>query len=146
MANFLVEIITPERQAFAQEVDAVSVPTHRGTIGVLAHHAPLFTALSEGEIKLTAGNKEYFIAIGGGFMEVAKQRVSILVSRAVHAHELNESEIKRAQESAKEVIKRRVKGAEFIAAQSILRRSFVEMKVLKRRRTIPPPLVSSVGQ
>ena len=45
----------------------------KGTVGILAHHAPLFSALTEGELKITAGNKEYFLAVGGGFMEVGKK-------------------------------------------------------------------------
>ncbi len=131
--KFLLEIITPQRQAFAEEVDSVTVPTNRGSIGVLAHHEPLFSALCDGEIKISNGPKEFFLAIGGGFMEVARDKVSILVSRAVHAEELNESEIKRAQESAKSVIARSTGGEELAQAQSLLRRSLLELKVYRRR-------------
>jgi hypothetical protein len=49
--KFLLEIITPERKAFSQEVDFVSVPTPQGTAGVLARHMPLFTSITEGEVK-----------------------------------------------------------------------------------------------
>src|SRR3990172_8826089 len=98
--KFLLEIVTPERQAFSRDVDSVVVPTSRGSIGVLAHHVPLFSALTEGEVKITADNKDFFLAVGGGFMQVTPSRVSILVSRAFHADELNEADIKRAQEAA----------------------------------------------
>src|SRR3989344_6552325 len=140
--KFSLEIITPQRQAFAEIVDAVAVPTSRGTIGILGPHEPLFSALTEGEIKITNGNKEFFLAIGGGFMEVTKKGVSILVSRAVHAEEINEAEIKKAQESARDAIARNVKGAELAQAQSVLRRSLLELKVYKRknRRTGTPSL------
>lgn len=142
MVTFTLEIITPQRQAFSEKVDSVVVPTTSGVVGVLAHHEPLFSALSEGEIKVTTGQKEYFLAIGGGFMEVTKDKVTILVSRAVHANELNESEIKKAQEQAKQVIARRVKGEELAAAQAILRRSLLELKVYRRKnkRTGSPPM------
>lgn len=136
--KFLLEIITPQRQAFSEEIDSVVVPTSQGAIGVLAHHEPLFSALSEGEIKITTGNKEFFLAIGGGFMEVSKDKVSILVSMATHAHELNETEIKRAQESAKDVIKNKATGDELAAAQSALRRSHLELKVVRRHRQHTP--------
>lgn len=134
MKKFFVEIVTPARQAFAQEADAVSVPTLSGRMGVLAHHIPLFAALSEGEVKITTGGKNYFLAIGGGFIEITGTRVSILVSRAYHAEELNEVEIKKAREQARDAISRRVKGAELAAAQALLRRSSIEMAVIKRRR------------
>ncbi len=134
MSSFLLEIITPERQAFSREVDSVVIPTSRGAIGVLAHHVPLFSSLAEGEVKITAGSNDFFLAIGGGFMQITPTRVSILVSRAFHADELNEAEIKRAQEAAKTIVARRVKGAELAQAQSVLRRSMLELKVLRRRR------------
>lgn len=134
MVKFLLEIITPQRRAFAEEVESIVVPTSRGVIGVLAHHEPLFSALAEGEIKISTGSKEYFLAIGGGFMEISNDKVSILVSRAVHADELNETEIKHAQQAAKEVIARKATGEELSQAQAILRRSLTELKVVRRHR------------
>lgn len=140
MPHFFLEIITPQRQAYAAEVDRIIAPTLSGQIGVLARHMPLFTALTEGEVKIVQGSKQYFLAIGGGFMEVVGNRVSILVSRAYHADELNETEIKKAQQEAKEAISRRVKGVELAAAQAVLRRSILELKVLRRRRGTGAPL------
>lgn len=131
---FLLEIITPERKAYEETVDDVNVPTVEGHIGVLGRHEPLFTILSEGEIKIREGNREFFMAIGGGFMEVIANRVSILVSQAVHAHELNEAEIKKAEASARNLIADRARGVELAGAQAILRRSLLEMKVLRRHR------------
>jgi len=134
MVKFHLEIITPQRQALSEEVDSVIVPTTNGLVGILAHHQPLFSALTEGEIKITNGSKEYFLAIGGGFMEVTHEKVYILVSRAYHAHELNEAEIKKAQESAKHVIANKVEGEALQQAQAMLRRSVLELKVVRRHR------------
>lgn len=136
MKQFLLDIITPERRALSQEVESVVVPTPNGQIGVLASHMPLFTALSEGEVKISGNKKEYYLAIGGGFMEVTGSHVTILVSRAVAADEINEAEIKKAQEQAKLALGRRIKGEELHEAQLLLRRSLLEMKVLRRKRGI----------
>lgn len=135
MASFLLEIVTPERQAFSDQVDMVVAPTLDGAIGVLAHHKPLFCILSEGEIKISTGTKDYFLAIGGGFMEVTASKVTVLVSRAVHADELNEAEIKKAQAAARDALANPHKGIEFSQAQAILRRSIMELKVLHRRKS-----------
>ena len=132
--KFFLEIITPERLAYKDEVDMVTAPTARGIIGVLAHHVPLFTRLLDGEVKITKGGEEFFLAIGGGFMEVTKDRVSILVTRAVHARELNEAEIKKAESRARDAISRGVKGVELQEAQSLLRRTLLEMKVIRKKR------------
>lgn len=134
MSTFLLEIITPQRQAFSEAVERVTVPTPSGIVGILAHHEPIFTALSEGEIKITSSEKEYFLSIGGGFMEVMKDKVSILVSRAVHAEELNEAEIKKAQTAAQDVISRKATAEEMASAQAMLRRSILDMRVLGKRK------------
>src|SRR3989304_6704795 len=132
MNEFTLEIVTPTRQVFKEPVTMVSVPTLDGTIGVLAGHEPLFSALTEGEIKITVGNKEIYLAIGGGFMEVTAASVTILVSRAVHAAELNEAEIKKAYEQAKIDVKKKGTGMTFASSQALLRQSLVELKVLRR--------------
>ena len=76
-------------------------------------------------------------------MEVSKNKVSILVSRAVHAEELNESEIKKAHESAKSVIAGSSGGEELAEAQALLRRSLLELKVYRRKnRRIGVPSVN----
>ncbi len=137
--QFLLSVITPQRKAFSEKVESVSVPTPDGTIEVLANHEPLFTQLAPGEAKIKSAGKEFFLAIGGGFMEVRpKGEVSILVSRAVHADEINEAEIKKAMESAKSLIARKAKGEELAAAIAVLHRSLLELKVSKRRRKATP--------
>ncbi len=142
MDQFKLDIISPTRQAYSDTVDAVYVPTKNGTIGILPHHIPLFTTLAEGEIKIEIGNKQSYLAIGGGFMEVTERGVTILVSRAVHANEINEAEIKKATDSAREVLKNKGKGVERADAQAILRRSVLELKVLKRTKHRDMPNVS----
>lgn len=134
MTRFALEIVTPNRPAFLKEVVSVSVPVPTGVICILAHHTPLFTTLTEGEIKISDEKNEYYLAIGGGFMEVSKNKVMILVSRAIHAHELNEEEIKRAQESAKQIIATKARGRELFQAQAVMRRSILELKVLRRHQ------------
>ncbi len=140
MKSFHLDIITPERKVFSEDIASVVVPTVNGQIGVLAAHEPLFSALTEGEIKVSMGNKEYFLAIGEGFMEVTKTGVSILVTRAFHAHELNEQEIKKAQAAAREALTKSAPGIDRAAAQAILRRSMLELKVLRHRHTSPYPV------
>lgn len=138
MSQFLLDVITPQRKAFSENVDAVSVPTPDGTIEVLAKHEPLFTQLAEGEVKIMSQGKEFYLAIGGGFMEVRPNKeVTILVSRAVRADEINEAEIKKAMDSAKDLIARKAKGEELASAIAVLHRTMLELKVSKRKHKAP---------
>lgn len=139
MNTFQLDIITPQRKAFSEQVHTVLVPTANGTIGVLPRHEELFSALTEGEVKITAGEKEFYLSIGGGFMEVHHGIVTILVSRAVHADEINEQEIKKAMSVASELIAKKIAGDERAYALSVLRRSMLDLKVAHRKRTMNFP-------
>lgn len=140
MKPFHLDIITPDRKAFSEDVTSIVVPTVNGQVGVLAHHEPLFSSLAEGEIKITSAGKDYYLAIGEGFMEITKAGVSILVTRAFHSHELNEAEIKKAQIAAREALAHPTPQLDRAAAAAILRRSILELKVLHRRHTSPYPV------
>lgn len=135
MNSFHLDIITPDRRAYSEEVDEVTVPTMSGTIGILPRHMRLFSALTEGEVKVTKDDACYFFAIGGGFMDVTRDSVSILVARAYHADELNEADIKRAQEAAKLVLSKRERNEAYHEAQAIFQRSVLQLKVLRRKHT-----------
>ena len=134
MSSFLLEIITPDKIAFSDQVEMVTAPSGSGIIGVLAHHVPLFTKLVEGEVKITRKNEEIYLAIGGGFMEVSIQKVIILVTEAYHSYELKEQEILSAKKRAEEALKSKPTGAAFLEAQTQFRRSMIALKVLHRRR------------
>jgi F-type H+-transporting ATPase subunit epsilon len=134
MNQFQLSIVTPQREAFAEHVHSVSVPSTAGRLTILPRHAKLFASLSEGAIKITQDGKEQHLAIGGGFIEVGNNSVTILVSRAIHAHELNEAEIEKAKKSAQELLAKATKGAEREEAIAQLRRSMLELKIFEHIR------------
>jgi len=134
MSAFLLEVISQQRSVFSEEVESIVVPTVNGACGILPRHVPLFTSLAEGEIKITTAKREYYLAIGGGFMEVGKNRIQILVSRAYHADELNEAEIKKAQSAAREILAKKAEEKERQEAYAMLRRSILELKVISHRK------------
>ena len=134
MNHIQLEIVTPEKIAYSEEVDMVVVPSADGMLGILPHHIPLFSALVEGELKVKKGAEEYFLAIGGGFIEVTKEKVIILVTRAVNADELNEAEILRAKKEAEEALHRKGMQEDRVKAYASLRRSILDLKIISRKR------------
>jgi F-type H+-transporting ATPase subunit epsilon len=142
MNSFLLEIITPERIAFSDQVEMVTAPSKAGVIGILHGHVPLFSRLVEGELKIAKKGKEFFLAIGGGFLEVTPQKVIVLVTSAYHADEINEQEVMQARKRAEEALAAKPTGAALLEAQSLFRRSTIAMKVLRRKRGGIPSSVS----
>lgn len=75
-----VIILTPEKCLFEGEAKSVKVPGASGGFEILDRHAPILSALEEGEIQLTylQGTKHKF-GIINGFVEVLANEVSLLV-------------------------------------------------------------------
>ena len=137
MKTFLLEIITPEMVVYSEQVSMVSAPSSDGVIGILAGHVPLFTKLIEGEVKIITSSEEFYLAIGGGFLEVTRDKVTLLVTAAYKAEELNEAEILAAKMRAQQALEAKPEGEALVAAQALFRRSQIALKVLKRKHRHP---------
>lgn len=130
-----LEIITPERIVYLGEVDSVVVPGPEGELGILPHHTPLFTQIKPGEIKIKKGNQEFFLAVTGGFLDVAPgSKVSILADYAVRSEEVEVARAEEAKKRAEELMKAKKSKQEFVVAEAELRRALLELKVARRRK------------
>jgi F-type H+-transporting ATPase subunit epsilon len=80
---FQVEVLTPEGEVFNDEVEMVSTKTSVGSIGVLAHHAPLLAMLDPSELRLYKSESDVVrFAQAEGYLQVANNRALILVEEA----------------------------------------------------------------
>ncbi|HXG84200.1 MAG TPA: F0F1 ATP synthase subunit epsilon [Pyrinomonadaceae bacterium] len=84
-----LEIVTPEKKVLNDTVDAVTVPTISGEVGILSDHAPLISALKPGILSYTRGGATERIMIAGGFLEVSANKVSVLADTAESAGEID---------------------------------------------------------
>ena len=95
--SFRVEVLTPEREVFNDEVEMVSTRTTVGSIGILARHQPLLGMLDPTELRLykTYGDESSAtrFAQGEGYVQVTGEHVLILVEDAVDPDSLNTSEL-----------------------------------------------------
>jgi F-type H+-transporting ATPase subunit epsilon len=99
------DIITQERVVFSGEVDAVNLPGTEGRMGILPNHSPLLTALDFGEVMVRRAGSEEFFAIGGGFVEIQPDHVTILADSAEQADEIDIDRAERARRAAEEVMR-----------------------------------------
>lgn len=78
-----LDILTPEKRLFAGEVHGVQLPGIDGLFELLDRHAPLVSALSDGDIKIIDTNKAdgQKFAISGGFVEMLNNRATVLVEK-----------------------------------------------------------------
>ena len=92
--KFPVEVLTPEGEVFNDEVEMVSTRTTVGSIGILAHHAPLLAMLDPTELRLYKSESEVVrYAQGEGFLQMTGETALVLVDEAFSVDELNASDL-----------------------------------------------------
>jgi F-type H+-transporting ATPase subunit epsilon len=134
-----LDIVTPERLAYSDEVDEVVAPGVDGELGVLPHHAPLLTTLGLGELRIKKGGSEESFAIAGGFLQVRPDRVVVMAETADMAAEID---LQRAEEARREAERALEAGfvepADLAVARAALQRALLRIRVAERRRREGP--------
>lgn len=74
-----LKIYSPEKVLFDDKIISVKFPGINGFFQVLKNHAPLISALREGNIEIQGEKKKSNIRISGGFIEVLNNELSALV-------------------------------------------------------------------
>ena len=94
-SSFKVEVLTPEGQVFADEVEMVSTRTTTGSIGIRARHAPLMAILEPTELRLYKSDSDIVrFAQGEGYLQVANNRALVLVEEATPPDRLDSADLK----------------------------------------------------
>jgi F-type H+-transporting ATPase subunit epsilon len=130
-----LEVITPERKVYEDDVDMVVAPASEGYVGILPHHVPLFTTLGPGEFKVKKGGVEEVLAVFGGFMDVRSDRVVVLTDAAEHAEEIDANRAQQARERAQQVLAAGpASAADEQRARAELQRALVRLRISESRR------------
>jgi F-type H+-transporting ATPase subunit epsilon len=98
------KIATPERVVYEDTVDQITLPTKLGEITILPNHIPLVSFLVPGEVLIKKGNDEIPLAVSGGFIEFAENKLTILADTAERAEELEETKIEEARKNVEELL------------------------------------------
>jgi F-type H+-transporting ATPase subunit epsilon len=105
--KFPVEVLTPDGEVFADEVEMVSTRTGVGTIGILANHAPLLAMLNPTELRLYKSESDIVrFAQGEGYLQVANNRALLLVEEAHDPDSLDLSELRERLKQAEGELER----------------------------------------
>ena len=134
MPTLRLEIVTPDRKTYSEDVDMVTIPGADGEYGILPLHVPLITQLQPGELRIVKSGQETSLATGGGFAEVMPDRVSILTDAAILAQDIDESAAQKAADRAKAALEDKSIGTEEqAAAEAALAHSLAQLHVKRRR-------------
>ena len=87
---FQCTVVTPEQQAFDQQVEQAIVPAHDGLMGILDGRAPILLRIGVGPLRLDlpGGQKHYYL-IDGGIAQMKENVLTILTGSATPASEID---------------------------------------------------------
>ena len=110
---FQVEVLTPEGEAFNDEVEMLSTRTTVGSIGVLANHQPLLTMLDPTELRLHRSESEVIrFAQGEGFLQMSGTHALVLVDEVFPIDELDARTMSERLREAERRLERAEEGSE----------------------------------
>jgi len=134
MANTLfLEIVTPDKKFFSDDVEMLIVTTPDGEMGVLSGHMPLVAAVSVGSIRIKKGDTWLEASITEGFMKVEQDNTIIFVDTAEWPDEIDANRAMEAAERAKERLQRQLSKIEYTNSRAALQRAMARLKVKNGR-------------
>jgi F-type H+-transporting ATPase subunit epsilon len=89
MATFHLDLVAPDKLAFAGEVDQVDLPCVEGDMGVLAGHAPMVVLLRPGILTIFTGGERREMVVFRGFAEVSTGGLTVLADLAASVEEFD---------------------------------------------------------
>ena len=133
-----LQIITPEKVVFDEEVDQVSLPTETGQITILSQHVPLVTTIEPGELIYKKHQKETHLAAGYGFAQVGPADIKVLVDLAAPEEEIEEKAIEVAKKQAEEALAKKhlLSEEEYATAAANLQKALTQLKIKRRHRRV----------
>ena len=102
--SFQLDIVTPEKTIFSDIIDDVYLPGSEGEMGVLDLHAALGSPLSPRELRYKKDGKVEELAVGEGFVEVADNKVAVLIDLAIGEDAIDEKQVEEAMKRAEDAL------------------------------------------
>ena len=129
-----LKILTPEREFFDGDVQAVTITAPDGTITILADHIPLITPVVVGNIKIKVGDEWKETFNSEGFMEVHHLGVLIFVQACEWPDEIDIRRAEEARQRAEEHLRQKQSISEYRQSKLALARAMARLQITKTRR------------
>jgi F-type H+-transporting ATPase subunit epsilon len=134
--SLTLEIVTPEARVYSETVDTVVIPTVEGEVGILPGHIPLVAQLGAGELRATRGGKTELLVVGGGFLQVSGDKVSILADSAIEEQKIDEHAVEAAMKRAEDALKTKeaLNPAEIERLEGVVRFAVAQLGLKRKHR------------
>jgi F-type H+-transporting ATPase subunit epsilon len=121
---FKAEVLTPEGEIFAGDVELLSTRTAVGSIGILANHEPVLAMLEPSELRLYQDESEIVrFAQAEGYLQFSENRALVLVEEAIRPEDVDRTTLQERLTESRAAAERAPEGSEEEArAQRDIRR------------------------
>ncbi len=126
---FRLKIITPDRVFYEGDASMVELKTSEGEIGVYANHIPLTTILVPGVLKITEPEGIKQAALYSGFVEILKDKVTVLAEIAEWPEEIDINRAMEAKIRAERRLSSNESGVDELRAEMSLRRALTRIEL-----------------
>jgi F-type H+-transporting ATPase subunit epsilon len=133
MAELNLEIITPEKPIFKDQIEAVTIPGTLGSFQILKDHAPLISSFEVGIIKVKKASAETFYTTAGGTVEVSRNNVLLLADSIEKVETIDKDRAEKAKQRAEERLrKKHEENIDEARAKAALSRALNRLNAVKK--------------
>ena len=131
-----VDVVSVESQIYSGEAEFVIAPGIVGELGIYPRHAPLFTQIRPGalRIKLPDRTEEELVFVQGGYLEVQPHAVTVLADTAIRAKDLDDVKALEAKKAAEDAMQNKTSKEEIARAEAELASAMAQLEAIRKLR------------
>ncbi|KKQ86232.1 MAG: ATP synthase epsilon chain [Candidatus Woesebacteria bacterium GW2011_GWB1_38_8] len=132
--HFHIDIVSLKGTIYSGEIQKITLPSLEGDMTVLSRHMPIVAPLGVGEVLVNTPNGTLNMSIGKGVFEFSKGRARLLIEDVTSSDDISEQNALEAKKRAEELLEKGIVGEGKLQAMYALRKSFVDLKIVRRRK------------
>ena len=145
MDTFTLHFMASEHMVYDGEAESVSLMTTEGSIGILAHHSNLVMAVVPGVVEYVPAGEtareaglsgRQTVVVSDGLLKVENNEVMLLVDTAERPEDIDEARAKRAEEQAREALRRANSNRDVALASAELSRAMSRIKASRSKHSL----------
>ena len=126
---FNLKILTPEREFFDGDVEAVTLTAPDGLVTILADHTPFIMPVYSGSIRIKKDGVWEESVNTEGFMEVNRHGVMAFVQACEHPDEIDMRRAEEARRRAEEHLRQKQSMSEYKQSKLALARAMARLRI-----------------
>jgi F-type H+-transporting ATPase subunit epsilon len=131
MKSFQFKLITPEKVAYDDSIESLTLMTESGQITVRADHEHLISVVVPGELVISKSGEQYPFVVGQGAITISHNHVEILANTTESVADIDEERAKEALERARTAMESQADMADvdYARIEALIARNLARVKI-----------------